>query len=544
MDGRATLMHTFFNAALDAITNGSSTAPVFARIGIKNIGQLLAAEPNLRTSPASSLFETAIAQLQEQLFAANPDDPNAGIMWPDASKGKKYLRAIVSEAQSLEATMQSEIQQWMRDSLAEKRVGQQAPANGSKELVHASESKANKASLEVEGAKIYNDATKIFKEIPTLAADRVKYTLCAEMRAAWVEGCPYAHPLTDYHLELKCLGSKGTTYSAFGQEWTTKEAAEKSVEIKDLQTLRRQMQRRKYTRIVAGAFDVAECMRKRGEPMPEPPQIIPSSTVKYITKEAGASEYKVHTIVAFASPEGQELEIKAMDEFMARNPHVSPDAIVRTLDAKIQQELANLIMQGWTADAAVYQICKKSPELYNATQCETSSSGSSGAGTSTSSTASATASKRKTSERTDAEQNEVLNKRLAQQEAQIKNLKEGRKGPGGNRSQPNNRNGGGGYGNNNNNGGGYNGGGGGYWHNAYGPPPPQYGAPPQAQYGGQQQGAQQGGGPVLPQVKCPPNVCKNFNFKAAGCVDPNCRFKATGHVCAVCGQAHSARGNH
>ena len=60
MDGRATLMHTFFNSALDAITNGSSTAPVFARVGIKNIGQLLAAEPNMRTSPASDLFERAI----------------------------------------------------------------------------------------------------------------------------------------------------------------------------------------------------------------------------------------------------------------------------------------------------------------------------------------------------------------------------------------------------------------------------------------------------------------------------------------------------
>ena len=472
MDDRATLMRTFFNAALDAITNGSSTAPVFARIGIKNIVQLLAAEPNLRTSPASDLFEAAIGQLQMQLVATNPGDPNEGIVWPDAAKGRKYLRAIVSEAQSLEATMQAEIQQSMRDSLAEKRVGQQPPATGGKELVHAPESKANKESLQIEGAKLYNEATKIFKEIPTLAADRVKYSVCAEMRAAWIEGCPFAHPLTDYHLELKCLGSKGTTYSAFGQEWTTKEAAEKSVEVKDLQTLRCQMQRRKYTRIVAGAFDVAECMRKRGEPMPEPPHIIPSSTVKYITKEDSASEYKVHTIVAFASPEWQELEIKAMDEFITRHPHISADAIVRTLDAKIQQELANLIMQGWTADAAVYQVCKKSPELYSAAQCETSSSGSSGASTSTGSTANASATKRKTSERSEAEQNEVLNKRLAQQEAQIKNLKDGKKGPGGARSQQSNRNGGGGYCYINNSGGGYNGGGGGYWHTA--PSPPQY----------------------------------------------------------------------
>ena len=57
-------------------------------------------------------------------------------------------------------------------------------------------------------------------------------------------------------------------------------------------------------------------------------------------------------------------------------------------------------------------------------------------------------------------------------------------------------------------------------------------------------GGGNGGGPVLPNIRCPPNLCKNFNFKAVGCTDANCKFAANGHKCAVCGQNHPARGNH
>ena len=40
---------------------------------------------------------------------------------------------------------------------------------------------------------------------------------------------------------------------------------------------------------------------------------------------------------------------------------------------------------------------------------------------------------------------------------------------------------------------------------------------------------------------CPPDVCRDYNFKAEGCTRPSCSFK---HVCCSCGQAHPHRGNH
>jgi hypothetical protein len=247
MEKRRTIDSFFFKGALDAITNGSSVAPVFIRSGIKNLVQLLAAAPNLRTAPASPLFETAIASLQAIIIEHNPADGN-GIVWPEGEKGIKYLRAIVTEAQNLEPANVEAAQDAMRAEMAS-TFGTTPAANSSEGVKPQEQNKAHESksakTLEVEGARFYNNAVKIFNDIPSLASDRVKYSVCAEMRGAWMESCPFAHPLAEFHLELKTLGSKGTTYSAFGQEWTTKEASEKAVEIKDLPTLRRQMLRRK-----------------------------------------------------------------------------------------------------------------------------------------------------------------------------------------------------------------------------------------------------------------------------------------------------------
>ena len=104
--------------------------------------------------------------------------------------------------------------------------------------------------------------------------------------------------------------------------------------------------------------------------------------------------------------------------------------------------------------------------------------------------------------RTPEEENASLKRKTEQQQREINNLKHGKKGRfnqhnGGNSNNAN------GNGNNQNGGNGGTGGGNG------------------------------GGAQPFKKIPCPPDYCKDFNFKHAGCtLGTNCRFK---HKCAICG---------
>ena len=60
--------------------------------------------------------------------------------------------------------------------------------------------------------------------------------------------------------------------------------------------------------------------------------------------------------------------------------------------------------------------------------------------------------------------------------------------------------------------------------------------------GGGMPGRNPGGGPPGGQVRCPDNVCRDYNFKVNGCERGNACQKD--HKCPQCGRAHPYRGNH
>ena len=61
--------------------------------------------------------------------------------------------------------------------------------------------------------------------------------------------------------------------------------------------------------------------------------------------------------------------MQAMKSFIEQNPHVSTEKIVSCIDTPVQKRIANLLLKGYTRDAAVLQVCIKSPELYSPALC-------------------------------------------------------------------------------------------------------------------------------------------------------------------------------
>ena len=215
---------------------------------------------------------------------------------------------------------------------------------------------------------------------------------------------------------------------------------------------------------------------------------------------------------------------------MQRQHDASTNKVMNVIDVGVQKAIAQYQQREYSYDAAVYQACVKSPELYSAALVAPESGGGEADAPATPAEQgeeTASNAKKRGGKRSAEEQGAVYEKRLAEQQKQIANLKnakgKGFKGKGGG--------GGGGYG--------Y----GGEWADTRGGGQWQQWPGGDFGKGGGKGGGWPGGGKGggKGQVHCPDFLCKAFNFSVQGCTLAQCNKS---HVCCLCGGDHPYRGNH
>ena len=547
MANEKTLERDFWLKSLSAIANGAATAPLFAKAGIVSNASLLAFAPAFGVAPAMVTMDTmqaakvAVLALQEKLVGMNTGEAGANLQWPAGEEGLEYLTLIVDRARHLRPAEVKAVSDALADQYAPKRSEDEgSSARGATSLSgdgkSADDSESSK-KMAARGKALYEEARVIFpSRVPEDIQKRVKYTKVAEMRDTYTSGIPTLVPLGEFSLELAVgSGKKKDTYEHMGKTYVSHDPADKAVEIKDHPTILRMVERRAACRLAAFSFDYGADLASKKLELKAYPHSLAASRVQYIDNSSGQALIK--TIEAYCTPEGADREVEAMKAFLLRNPHAAVSKVINIVDAGVQKAVAQLQSERYSYDAAVYQVCVKSPEYYSAALVAGSGEGDTTdqAADAEMPAASDTATKRsRGAKRTASEQEAVFEKRLAQKEAQIDNLKKGKNSKGGGK-------GGGGYG-----GGGYGGGwndrGGGQW---------QQWAEPQASGGGKGGGkgggwndggggkgggGKGGGGPY-----CPDFLCKAFNFTVGGCTHANCKRQ---HLCCVCGANHPFRGNH
>ena len=534
----ASITRDFWLKTLGAIANGEATAPLFAKASIHSIQDLLAFDPAFGISPAmmsleaTSAIQRAVALLQTRMVGLNEGEVGMTLQWPEGEEGTEYISRIIAHAQYLRpAEMQA------RAALLAARHAMPAATNASMASAAATASSEKSADdvesskkLQARGKALYDEARKIFpSSVPEDIDKRIKYTKVAEMRDTYTSGIPTIVPLGDFSLEMAVgSGKKKETYVHMGKTYESHDPADKTVEIKDHTTLLRMIERRSACRVAAFAFDFgADLAAKKKEPKSYP-HTLESSRVQYIDKVDG-QEARVVEINAYCTPEGADREVDAMKAFLMRNPHAPISKVLNVVDVGVQKAIAQHQQREHSFDAAVYQACVKSPELYSAALLAESGGGEADAPAASAEQGEevATTTKKRGGKRTADEQSAVYEKRLAEQQKQIANLKTGKKGKGGG--------GGNGYG--------YGGGwadtrGGGQWQQWAGGDGGKGGG----KGGGWNDGGKGGkGGGGKGGIACPDYLCKAFNFSVGGCQLTNCNRK---HECPACGQNHPYRSNH
>ena len=543
MATEASVTADFWVKALAAIANGEATAPLFKKAGISSISQLLASDPSFGIAPsmvsmeASAATSAALQRLQERMIGFNQGEPGACLQWPANPEGVEYLTLIVDKAKYLKASEMSAIGSLAAAKYKPAPAGEArgaSEASSASDALHAESTK----KLTARGKTFYEEARAMFPaSVPDDVAKRVKYARVAETRDAYTTGIPVIFPLGEYGLELAVgSGKKKESYEHMGKTYVSSDPADKPVEIKDHTTFLRMVERRAATSLAALSFDYKADLVKRGRPWKSYPHALEDSEVSYIVRE-GADDPSptVKTVNAYCTPDGAQREVDAMKAFLLRNPHAPIGKLLSVVDAGIQKSIAQFESTGYSKDAAIYQVCVKSPELYSAALVldsgEGDATGSGAAPTKTEEPPQSGTGKR-AGKRTASEQEAVFEKRLSQKDAQIENLKKGKgKGHGGK--------GGGGYG------GGYGGGG---WNDARGGGQWQQWAGGDGGKGGGKGGGwndggggKGGGGKGGSGPYCPDYLCKAFNFSVGGCTHTNCTRQ---HICCVCGANHPFRGNH
>jgi uncharacterized membrane protein YgcG len=503
--------------ALDATPGGAALLPALAAAGIRSIPNMLAIDASFNTASPDMVQVNALRDKIEAAYKPNGAGGPAFMISKKPSRASEKLKLIIVEAQAHSAAYSAAL-----TTLAS-TPAPGTTATGTAAAVPTTAASVNEtAALRALGQKLYTEAEVVFGR-KFKAHERVKYETVGKLHRSFLEGTPVAYALGDYTLQLRVSAAKEESYTLFGETYVPKEAQAQRAKIESADDLLRQMTLRGEAHAVAGGFSAADAAKKRGVAAPAGDQVVVTSTLAFVRSSPGsggtAATASAESRDCYATLRGQMEQVDAMRKFRERHPHVSTTKCVAVIDAGIQERIADLMLEGSTADAAVHTACVKSPELYAVSQCETAGDATPDKGSDKSGIGGETAGSKAGGKRKSAEQQlEGAQKRIADFEKQVANLKGGKGSRGGK--------GGGGYG-----GGGYGGGwgggkGGGGW--AY----PQ----PSAAYGPS--------GPRPPPangVQCPPDVCRDFNFKVQGCTRAQCAWK---HTCAQCGQQHPWRGNH
>ena len=431
----ATTKQKCWQLTLTEINKGEYLMAHFKALGITSNATLLAYKSTFIAFPD----ETELQELHADLVNANKKV--ATVKWPtEEEKGLKYLRTFLVKARALTSIEGDTVVRLMVPAVATTTAPVTAP------VTHAKASEANKAT----GAKCYEAAEAIYQrsELNNDAEARIKYEIVGALANAYKARAPISYPLTEYTLELHVSATKEETYEHMGRTFTAKEPGDKPLAIVTVPDMLRAMEARSRARTVAGSFDIDDNAVEKAKAKTPAEKRLTISDKKYIV---GASTIKTTSV--FFSPEGQAYEIEAMNKFMERFPHVAVAKCVSVIDVGVQKRVANLLLEGYTGDAAVYQTCTKSPELYAASLVEGAGNGADGKQI------------RDRKVKSEDDKETATKRRIEQQERQIKNLKAGKNGA------------------------------------------------KTAPIGG----ARVPGATRAPGPDCPPGVCKDYNFKFSGC---------------------------
>ena len=502
----AAVREKFFTVVLESVNHGTALRSQFERISVTSIGALLAAYPSFTREVPDAIEVEGLAKQLQKITDSKKDK----VAFVASPAGLAILRTMLATARSLQGPEAAAVGATLAPAPAA-TVAAYTPAS-----IPAT---ATEAEKHAKASQLFTTAEEVHMDQKWPAHTRVQYSTIAKLHSAAQDRSPVSIPLNEYVLQLQVSSAAKEVYSHMGKEYYLQDGASKVTINSDL-ILYEQMERRAQANVIAGAFDVEAKALKAKEPSPLAEGLArKESKVQYIvdTKTAsGATTPKVHSMACFATPQGQEVEVRAMRTFRKRYPHFSPEKVVATVDVGVQQRIADLMMEGHTRDSAVYLACTKSPELYSPVLVETAVSED---GTAT--TAGAGTKRKAAGERSPEDALEALKRTLENKEKQIANLQKGRVKGGG---------GGGGW--QQQQGGGKGNGKGGGWQQQW--QQPQWQAPQHQQWQGN--GGGQANGPG--RQPCPPDVCQDFNFKQNGCPRPACKLK---HVCAKCGQNHPFR---
>ena len=325
-------------------------------------------------------------------------------------------------------------------------------------------------------------------------------------------------PLEVFGLQLNAVPTK-KTMDVFGETLSKTTIATPDVQIDGREAALEQLRRQAEGCAVAGAFDPADVHDALRVQIAHK---LETSKIEYIK---GGAVVKGEF---FATREGQMLKYNVIKQIADQHSLGAPGIIA--LSKNVDKAVNEAILRGHTADSAVRKACVEDHHtvaVHIGVDADAkSSTAATAAGTPTTGISAKAAGKR-ASDRSGDEQMAAKDRHIANQQAQIENLKKGRGGKamgggkGGGRANP-----------------------------SWGPPGWNYAPPPQAYpqaYPQYQQWQPQGGKgfgkggwqmPATPPQVRPrfaDNVCADFNLRACATPCPNGRQ----HVCGNCGGQHA-----
>ena len=483
-------------AAKQAHPKGELFLPRFAKIGIGHVSALLGTHPSLHDG---AIDDADLKKLHDALLSTNGVASIKTPQWPASTPNTfPFLRIMVLAARK------------MQDQEAAALTGAVGATAAMPAATATTTAASDKAALESKGGQLFTAAEMVHHPVEYAADARVSYEMVAKLHRANVTNTPIAFALAEFTLQLKLNKSQAESYEHLGKTYTVQDEAAKVAKIDTDGDLWRMMERRKQAETVAGCFDVVENAKDKGVSPPAANLQEARSKVHYVSTDASGAKVPAE-MDCYATNAVQEIQIARMREFREQHPHVSVEKCVSVIDAGIQKHIANSKLKGYTGDAATMIACTKCPELYSVSLVAGHTPTAEGGETEREKGAKGKGGKNRSAE----EQSASDKRRIEQLEREVKNRK-AQQGKGGKGGWDGWNSGKGGWG-----------GGKGGWNNN----------------GWQQQANGKGGGPPGNGVACPPDVCRDFNFKVQGCTAPhnNCRFK---HVCALCGANHPWRGNH
>ena len=495
----ASITADHYAKAFAAVVHGDKAAPIFAAAGLHSLSDVLCLQPSFATAVP---IDSELIHLHNRLAAAGKVGT---VTWPASfDKTSRILRSLVSAMASIKPAEMA--------AVAHAAAAGATAATGTTAAALPVPAAGTAAVDKKRGAELYEVAQRVHAR-EYHGSEMVKHEVVGKLNAGFLLRAPTGYALSEYGLHLKVLGTRKETYQMLGDTFVRQDAADKPVAVSSWEDMLLQMERRAEAKAVAGCFDVVQAAKNASVPAPMGKHVWDGSEIRWVEDSAGALVARAWS--CYATPAGQALQVNALRELHRSQPHLKVSQLV-TIDARVERRISDLILKGYTGDAACFEACVKSPELYSAANITPAEEGEAEASTDAAPAGGEAAkgkNKRKGGTRSDEDEVASLKRQLDQSKRHAENLKNGKAGGKGGK-----------------------GGKGGYqqWH-----------APPwqQQQYGNWQQQQQGGGGgPPGGQVKCPDNICRDYNFKVNGCERGNACQKD--HKCPQCGRAHPYRGNH